>query len=86
MLPQAELSALDIDELHHAKVVHIIETMHDHKSYYILVIKTDKETKKQHIVGLFATSQISKQLHKEITDSLGSVLSITELKKRDQQT
>lgn len=90
MAPQTELSALDIDELRHAKVAHIIETMRKLKSHYILVTKTvtktNEKTELQHVVGLFASSQINKQLHMDITDSLRAARSIAELQERERHT
>lgn len=71
MTPQEKISVLDVDELKNAKVAHIIETMRTLKTRYLLVIchQTDAS---QEVMGLFAASQISKQLHLDITAAIRS--------------
>lgn len=71
MTPQNKISVVDHDELKHAKVAHIIETMRQLKTYYLLVMCSHKSNS-QEVMGLFAASQLSKQLHVDITTAIKS--------------
>lgn len=78
MIPQADLIAIDQENLRHAKVGHIVETLHANKQHFILIIKSDE--KNNHSVrGLFSISQISKQLGQDVTKDLSEARSIAEL-------
>lgn len=70
MVPQTKILTFDMDTLHHAKVGHIINTMKKHQQHYALVVKKSNNGAQQVVQGLFSTSQISKQLHVDITSPL----------------
>lgn len=60
-----DVPALDIDAVSYARVAHIIKTLHEIKSPYALVLKQiDNDTQK--LRGYFSTSQMSKQLHRNV--------------------
>lgn len=66
MTPYNEILVMEITSLRHAKVGHIISTIKTHATYYILVVKKQKNGK--HLIkGLFSASQIVKQLHTDIS-------------------
>lgn len=79
MIPREEIVTLDLESLRHAKVGHIIETLHAHKQHYALVVKTDEITDAQTVRGLFSASLISKQLGRDITSAVSEAQSIAEL-------
>lgn len=79
MTPQVEVIALDMESLRHAKVGHIVATLHAHRQHYAVAVKIDPETQAQSIRGLFASSLISKQLGTDVTSDLSEAHSIAEL-------
>lgn len=68
MTNHADILALSTETLHYAKVGNIIKTLTKHHSHYALVVAESANSDPQLISGLFASSQISKQLHKDISD------------------
>lgn len=79
MTPQDEVVALDIESLRHAKVGHIISTLHASKQHYALVIKMDEQAHAQIVRGLFSSALISRQLGIDVTSDLSEAQSIAEL-------
>ncbi len=79
MTPKSEVVALDFEQLRHAKVGHIVQTLHAHKHHYALVVKIDETTGAQVIRGLFSTSQLSKQLGQDVSSAPPEALSLAEL-------
>ena len=79
MTPASAMVAIEMDELQHARVGHIIQTLRSTKQHTLVVIQ--KETPEDHIVlrGLFSASLISRQLDKDITLLLSEAQSIAEL-------
>lgn len=66
MRPAAQIHTLDYSQLKNAQVGHIVNTIKKHHALYILVVKRLK-LDQQIIRGLFSASQISKQLHIDIS-------------------
>jgi CBS-domain-containing membrane protein len=83
MTPHDKLAALDFESLRHAKVAHVINTLKDLNQHYALVVQTDT-AQKQKVRGMFSSSQISRQLHMDISNSLSEAHSLAELKKKTQ--
>ncbi len=79
MLPFKSTTAIEIDDLTHAKVGHIIQTFRETKKHVLMVVKTNPETKTRIILGLFSASLISRQLDKDITQVMSEAESIAEL-------
>jgi len=79
MLPFKKTTAIEIDDLTHAKVGHIIQTFRETKQHVLMVVKTDPENKTRIILGLFSASLISRQLDKDITQVMSEAESIAEL-------
>jgi CBS domain containing-hemolysin-like protein len=75
MLSFRNAVALDIEDLTHAKVGHIIQTFRETKQHTLLVMKSDT----QKLRGLFSASLISRQLDKDITEVMSEAESIAEL-------
>lgn len=72
MVPYTEITALDLSLIKSSKVGHIVKTLSTHKTHYALCVTPSAEnTDIQIIRGIFTASQISKQLHADITDLFG---------------
>lgn len=81
MTPLDKICAFDMHVLEHAKVGNIIVTLKNLCTHYALIIN-DQNQSRQTLRGIFTTSQISKQLHMDISDATAKAKSISELQKR----
>ena len=79
MTPQRELVAIDLENLRHAKVGHIVTTLHARKQHYALAVKVDEANKQQVVRGLFSLSVITKQLGVDVVSDVPEAHSIAEL-------
>lgn len=82
MTPIDQILAIDIDELKHARVGDVIETLNLMRAHYALVIEVLPDQGMHIIRGMFAASQISRQLDKNIINELGAARSLMELSKQ----
>jgi hypothetical protein len=73
MEPRTRIQVLDFNQLHDAKVGHIVATLHHIEESYLLVVDEGV------ISGLFSASQISKQLGRNIMDLQEPAHSLAEL-------
>lgn len=81
MTPIDQIAAFNIDMLEHAKVGNIVVTLKSLRTHYALVTSS-AENNQQLLRGIFTTSQISRQLHRDIADSIAKAQSVSELQKR----
>lgn len=81
MTPLDEICAFDMHILEHAKVGNIIVTLKSLRTHYALIISNDNNQRRT-LRGIFTTSQISRQLHMDISDAIAKAQSISELQKR----
>ncbi len=79
MTPQREVMAIDIEHLRHAKVGHIVATLHARKQHYALAVKLDEADQQQTVRGLYSLSMIGKQLGVDVTSDVPEARSIAEL-------
>lgn len=79
MTPQHNLLAIDFENLRHAKVGHIVETLRAHKQHYALVVKIDEKTHAHTVRGLFSAALLSKELGKDVLSAMPEAHSIAEL-------
>lgn len=79
MVPHRDIMTLDLEQLKHAKVGHLIETLRAHKQHFALVVKVDEAHNGQIVRGLFSAAQISKQLGQDITGAVIEAHSLAEL-------
>lgn len=61
MTPQSRLEVLDIEDVHHSKVWHIVATLKQSGRQHAMVVEYDRSGG-QTVRGLFSTSQIGRQL------------------------
>ncbi|WP_251365833.1 hypothetical protein [Coxiella-like endosymbiont of Rhipicephalus sanguineus] len=66
MTPLDKICAFDMHMLEHAKVGNIIVTLKNLRTHYTLIISDENESR-QTLRGIFITSQISRQLHMDIS-------------------
>jgi CBS-domain-containing membrane protein len=79
MTPQPDICALDVQALRDARVGDIIETLRAQERQHALVVKTDKATQTQRVIGMFSTSQISKLLGYNVTPEVQPANSLAAL-------
>lgn len=70
MVPYTEITAVDFLVVEHAKVGHIVKTLTDHRQHYALAVTPNADHTLQIIRGVFIASQISKQLHRDISEMI----------------
>ncbi len=80
MTPINKIVALNFKDLERAKVGNIVVTLKSLRTHYALVI-SDGAHEQQLLRGIFTTSHISRQLHKDIADSIAKAQSVSELQK-----
>lgn len=73
MIPREQVRVLEIEHLRDARVGHIIATLHELESRYVLVIENGS------IRGLFAAGQMSRQLGRNIMDEEVPAHSLAEI-------
>lgn len=69
MTPQEQLEALNMDDVAHAKVGHIVATLRATGRQHALVVDLGEFTRQHVVRGIFSLSQIAKQLGVEIESS-----------------
>ncbi len=79
MTGQESIIALNMISVRNAKVGHVVETLNQLKRQHILVVEIDEQTKAQRLRGLFSTSQISKQLGRNVAPERGAAQSLAEI-------
>lgn len=79
MTPQPDICALDAQAVRDARVGDIIETLRAQERQHALVVKTDKATQTQRVIGMFSTSQISKLLGYNVTPEVHAARSLAAL-------
>lgn len=76
-----KIVALNYNDIERAKVGNIVITLKSLRTHYALVT-SNEENDQQLLRGIFTTSHISRQLHKDIADSIAKAQSVSELQKR----
>jgi len=79
MTPQPDICVLDAQRVRDARVGDIVETLRALERQHVLVVKTDKATQSQRVIGMFSTSQLSKLLGDNVTPDMHAARSLAEL-------
>jgi len=79
MLSFKNIIAVNIEDITHLKVGHVIQTLRETKQHDLLVVKIDPHTGTQKLRGLFSASIMSRQLDRDVTRILSEAESIAEL-------
>ena len=79
MTPQPDICALEAQAVRDARVGDIIETLRAQERQHALVVKTDKATQSQRVIGMFSTSQIDKLLGYNVTPEVHPARSLAAL-------
>ncbi len=82
MIPAEALVAFDIETLKIARVGSIINTLKESRLQHALVVRCESSDHKSLVRGLISMSQISKQLHMDVRNSIRQAETIAELQKR----
>jgi CBS domain containing-hemolysin-like protein len=62
MMPLADVVAVDMEQLKHAKVGHVVATLQSMHVYYIVVYEAQQNSNKKVIRGIFSTSLLNRYL------------------------
>lgn len=79
MTPQARLPVLQMMSVVDAQVGHIVATLKHLERHHVLVVDVDESTGAHTVRGLFSSSQIRKQLVRELRDELPAAHSLAEM-------
>jgi CBS-domain-containing membrane protein len=79
MTPEASIQALNLLSVRNAQIGHVVETLHRLDRQHTLVVEVDQDAGTEMIVGLFSTSQISKQLKFDVTQGEAGAHSLAEM-------
>lgn len=79
MSAQSDICVLDAQAVRDARVGDIIETLRAQERQHVLVVKTDKATQSQCVIGMFSTSQINKLLGYNVTSEVHPAHSLAAL-------
>ena len=79
MTPQPDIPVLPMLSVRDAQIGHIVETLNTLERQHVLVVDTEPESGAQTVRGVFSTSQISKQLHADVTPDLAAAHSLLEM-------
>ena len=79
MTPQPDIPVLPMLSVRDAQIGHIVETLNTLERQHILVVDTEPESGAQTVRGVFSTSQISKQLHADVSPGLTAAHSLSEM-------
>lgn len=80
--PLEQITAFDIEAIEHARVGNVVNTLKKQHQHYALVVRRIDDSDEHIVRGLFNTSQIGKQLHMDIANSVTKAQSLSELQKR----
>jgi CBS domain containing-hemolysin-like protein len=79
MTPQAKIIALNLGSLSNARVGHVVETLRELELQHILVVENDPDSKQQRVRGLFSTSEISRQVGRDVSKIAAPAHSLAEM-------
>ena len=79
MTAQPEICAFDAQAVRDARVGDIVETLRAQERQHALVVKTDKATGSQTVIGMFSTSQIGRLLGYNVAPEVLPARSLAEL-------
>lgn len=79
MTPQSELGVLDMRSVVDSQVGHIIATLDQLERQHVLVVDVEADDERQHVRGLFSSSQIAKQLGRPVDVELHAAHSLAEM-------
>ena len=79
MTPQGDICALDAYIVRDARVGDIVETLSAQHRQHALVVKTDKATHTQSVIGMFSSTHISKLLGYNVVPDVQPARSMAEL-------
>lgn len=79
MTRQENIVVFDINELNHAKVGNIVESLHQVKQHYALVVEQDASSNQQVVRGIISLWDISHRVGEDLTYDVHEAHSLLEL-------
>jgi len=79
MRPQPEIQVMDFERVRLAQVGDIVATLQSLQRQHALVVEIDKPAGTHRVVGIFSTSQISRFLGRDVTESVRPANSLAEI-------
>lgn len=79
MTPQSAIIGLNMVSVRNAMVGHVLETLRQLERQHILVLEVDETSKTQKVRGLFSSSQIARQLGKDVIPEVARAHSLAEM-------
>ena len=79
MTPQSAIEVLNLVSIRNAQVGHVVATLHALERQHALVVEVDQKTRRQRVRGLFSTSQVSKQLGRDVSEVMSAAHSLAEI-------
>ena len=79
MTPVEALIAINMEDLKHAKVGHILNTLAENKKHYALIVEINPESNEQIVHGLVYIYDVLKRLDKDLPSELREAKSLLEL-------
>jgi CBS-domain-containing membrane protein len=79
MTPQPEICVFDARQVRDARVGDVVESLRRLERQHALVVKIDKATQAQRVIGMFSTSQMSKALGYDVMQDVPRANSLAEL-------
>lgn len=80
MTPQSAIQVLNMVNVRNAQVGHIVATLHSLERQHAVVVDVDQETSRHRVRGLFSTSQVSKQLGRDVSEVMAAAHSLAEIR------
>lgn len=81
MMRQDHMTALDFNDLKHAKIGNIVETLHEQQQHYALVLETHAHSATPEIRGIFSLWEISRHVGENLTYHISEAHSLAELQR-----
>lgn len=81
MVPRENIVAFDIKDLKYAKLGNIVQTLHESKQHYALVLENNPVSNEQEIRGIFSLWDLSRRVGENLTYDVSEAHSLAELQR-----
>ena len=79
MSPQFDITVLNFHTIESARVGHVVKTLAENRKHYALVVEPNGDNDTKIIRGIFNASQISKQLHHDLSGIINGTESLSDI-------
>ncbi len=81
MIQQEKIAAFNVNDLKHAKIGNIVETLHALNQHYGLVVEINQDSGDQEVRGIFSLWEISRRVGEDLTYHVSEAHSLIELQR-----